>query len=57
MQEGRFAILARSDPKQAETLFKLAQGDIDDQWNYYEQMAGIEREISSSLEGSSNHES
>ena len=45
MQEGRFAILARTDPEQAKHLFELAQADIDDQWNYYEQMAGIEREI------------
>ncbi|MDC0935194.1 pyruvate:ferredoxin (flavodoxin) oxidoreductase [Pirellulales bacterium] len=51
MQEGRFAILARSDPERAERLFALAQRDIDDQWNYYEQMAGIEREISSHQEG------
>ena len=56
MKEGRFAILARSDPKQAEALFRLAQSDIDDQWNYYEQMAGIEREISSSPEGNNHHE-
>jgi hypothetical protein len=26
-------------------LFDLAQRDINDQWHYYEQMAGIEREI------------
>ncbi len=49
MKEGRFAILARSNPEQAKRLFQLAQGDIDDQWNYYEQMAGIEREITSDL--------
>ena len=51
MKEGRFAILARSDPKHAQNLFKLAQSDIDDQWNYYEQMAGIEREIANSPDG------
>ena len=45
MQEGRFAMLARSQPEQAEVLFKLAQQDIDDQWRYYEQMAGIERSL------------
>ena len=27
------------------TCFGLAQRDIDDQWRYYEQMAGMEREI------------
>ncbi|MCG8448662.1 MAG: pyruvate:ferredoxin (flavodoxin) oxidoreductase [Pirellulales bacterium] len=53
MKEGRFAILARSDPQQAQALFKLAQSDIDDQWNYYEQMAGIEREIADGLKGDS----
>jgi pyruvate-ferredoxin/flavodoxin oxidoreductase len=44
-QEARFAMLARSDPKTAERLAVLAQKDIDDQWHYYEQMAGVEREI------------
>ena len=34
-----------SDPEHAEHLFELAQKDIDDQWHYYEQMAGVEREI------------
>jgi pyruvate-ferredoxin/flavodoxin oxidoreductase len=46
MQEARFAILARSDPKQAARLFDLAQKDIDDQWHYYEQMTGMKRAIS-----------
>jgi pyruvate-ferredoxin/flavodoxin oxidoreductase len=46
MQEARFAMLARSQPEEAERLFKLAQQDIDDQWHYYEQMAGVVREIS-----------
>jgi pyruvate-ferredoxin/flavodoxin oxidoreductase len=45
MQEARFAMLSRSDPEQAEYLFNLAQRDIDDQWHYYEQMAGVERAI------------
>ncbi len=44
-QEARFAMVARSDPKNAERLSALAQKDIDDQWHYYEQMAGVEREI------------
>ena len=51
MKEGRFAILARSDPQHSKRLFELAQRDIDDQWNYYEQMAGIERDISDGLVG------
>jgi pyruvate-ferredoxin/flavodoxin oxidoreductase len=46
MQEARFAMLARSNPEEAERLFQLAQQDINDQWHYYEQMAGIERQIS-----------
>ncbi len=50
MQEGRFAMLARTDPKRAEYLFALAQQDIDDQWHYYEQMAGVERNISGEFE-------
>jgi pyruvate-ferredoxin/flavodoxin oxidoreductase len=50
MQEGRFAMLARSDPEHARHLFELAQADIDDQWHYYQQMAGVEREIPSETE-------
>ena len=51
MKEGRFAILARSNPEHAKELFELAQNDINDQWSYYEQMAGIERELADSLGG------
>ncbi len=43
--EGRFAMLARSNPAAAERLFELAQRDIDDQWHYYEQLAGVVREV------------
>ena len=43
--EARFAALARSNPKEADRLFALAQRDINDQWHFYEQMAGVEREI------------
>ncbi len=45
MQEARFAMLARTNPQHAEQLFELAQRDIDDQWHYYEQMAGVQRDI------------
>jgi pyruvate-ferredoxin/flavodoxin oxidoreductase len=45
MQEARFAMLARSNPEEADRLFALAQKDIEDQWHYYEQMAGVERDI------------
>lgn len=43
--EARFAALMRSNPEEADRLFELAQQDIDDQWHYYEQLAGVEREI------------
>ncbi len=49
-KEGRFAITARSNPEGAKRLFELAQQDIDDQWHYYEQMAGIERQVSEEQE-------
>ena len=45
-KEARFAMLARSNPDQAEELFRLAQEDIDEQWHLYQQMAGIERTMS-----------
>jgi pyruvate-ferredoxin/flavodoxin oxidoreductase len=45
MKEARFATLMRSNPEQADRLFQLAQAEIDDRWHYYEQMAGIEREL------------
>ena len=51
-QEARFAMLERSAPAEAERLFDLAQRDIDDQWHYYEQMAGMEREVATD----SNHD-
>lgn len=43
--EARFAMLARSNPAAAEKLFDLAQRDIDDQWHYYEQLSGVQREV------------
>ena len=50
MQEARFAMLARTNPSHAEQLLDLAQRDIDDQWNYYEQMAGVHRDITDEIE-------
>ena len=38
-------MLARTDPEHAKHLFALAQADIDEGWNYYSQMAGVERGI------------
>ncbi len=50
MQEARFAMLTRTNPKRADQLFQLAQRDIDDQWHYYEQMAGVKRSIVDELD-------
>jgi pyruvate-ferredoxin/flavodoxin oxidoreductase len=44
-QEARFAMVQRGDPQNAQRLTALAQQDIDDQWHYYEQMAGVERDV------------
>jgi pyruvate-ferredoxin/flavodoxin oxidoreductase len=44
-QEGRFAMAIRSNPEHAEKLIALAQQDVDNQWHYYEQMAGVERDF------------
>ncbi len=44
-KEARFAMLARSNPERAKMLADLAQREIDDRWNYYEQLAGVEREV------------
>jgi pyruvate-ferredoxin/flavodoxin oxidoreductase len=44
-KEGRYAMLERSDPERAEELFDLAQRDIDERWNFYEQMAGVVRTL------------
>ncbi|KPJ67101.1 MAG: pyruvate-flavodoxin oxidoreductase [Coxiella sp. DG_40] len=39
MNENRFRILARHNPKQAEHLMQLAQDDIDRRWRKYQSMA------------------
>lgn len=44
-KEARFSILLHSDPTRAEHLMRLAQGDIDDRWHYYEQIANVERSL------------
>jgi len=44
-KEARFAMLVRADPERAERLQDLAQQDIDEQWHYYEQLAGVERSV------------
>ncbi|MEW6741380.1 MAG: pyruvate:ferredoxin (flavodoxin) oxidoreductase [Planctomycetota bacterium] len=45
MKEGRFSMLARTNPEQAKTLFELARHDIAERWHFYEQMAGVERDL------------
>jgi pyruvate-ferredoxin/flavodoxin oxidoreductase len=55
MKEGRFAMLAQSDPERADHLVKAAQADIDARWQYYEQMAGVHRVITDEEEGNGEH--
>ena len=40
MKEARFAMLARSKPKESEPP-GAAQQDIAERWTYYEQLAGV----------------
>jgi pyruvate-ferredoxin/flavodoxin oxidoreductase len=39
--ETRFSMLARSDPKEAADLAKLAQQDVDVRWKHYADMAAV----------------
>ena len=48
--EGRYAVLRRSNPERAEQLHALAQKDVDERWSYYEQLAGVERQLTSDPE-------
>jgi pyruvate-ferredoxin/flavodoxin oxidoreductase len=43
--ETRFAVLARTHPERAAELADLAQGDADERWRYYEQLAGMHRSV------------
>src|SRR4029453_11983446 len=43
--ETRFAILERTNPARARELSDLLQGDIDERWRYYEQLAAMHRRI------------
>ena len=52
MQQGRFAMLARSKPEDSERLLKLGQGDIDARWGFYEQLASVTRSANGSGGGS-----
>jgi hypothetical protein len=46
MKEGRYAMLAQSDPARARQLLKVAQHDADARWQFYEQVAGVHRVVS-----------
>ncbi|MGD9792478.1 MAG: pyruvate:ferredoxin (flavodoxin) oxidoreductase [Acidimicrobiia bacterium] len=41
--EGRFAMLRRSDPEQADRLLSLAQSDVNERWRLYSQLAAMEQ--------------
>jgi pyruvate-ferredoxin/flavodoxin oxidoreductase len=43
MKEGRYAMLAQSDPARSRQLLKASQQDADARWNLYEQIAGVHR--------------
>ncbi len=42
-REGRFAMLARSNPERAEELLEQEQRDIDNRWHLYEQLVTVHR--------------
>jgi pyruvate-ferredoxin/flavodoxin oxidoreductase len=44
-KEGRFAVLARSQPERADMLMKLAETDAKARRLQYEQLAGVHREV------------
>jgi pyruvate-ferredoxin/flavodoxin oxidoreductase len=41
--EARYSMLQRSDPDRSALLLGLAQSDVTARWQYYEQLAGVER--------------
>jgi pyruvate-ferredoxin/flavodoxin oxidoreductase len=45
MKEGRYAMLAQSDPGRSKQLMKAAQHDADARWQLYEQVAGVHRVV------------
>ncbi|MSR63699.1 MAG: hypothetical protein EXS08_14830 [Planctomycetes bacterium] len=47
-KEGRFAMLARANPERAALLMRQAQEDIDEQYRYYAQLDGVERNVAAS---------
>ncbi len=45
LKEGRYAMLAQSDPARSKHLLKAAQHDADARWQLYEQVAGVHRVV------------
>ncbi|MDP1900294.1 MAG: pyruvate:ferredoxin (flavodoxin) oxidoreductase [Rubrivivax sp.] len=45
MKEGRYAMLAQSDPARSKQLLKASQHDADARWQLYEQIAGVHRVV------------
>ena len=45
MAETRFSMLTRANPERAAHLMAMAQADADERWNYYSQMAAVERSM------------
>ena len=45
LKEGRYAMLAQSDPARSKQLLKAAQHDADARWQLYEQVAGVHRVV------------
>jgi pyruvate-ferredoxin/flavodoxin oxidoreductase len=45
LKEGRYAMLAQSDPARSKQLLKAAQHDADARWQLYEQIAGVHRVV------------
>lgn len=41
--EARYSMLRRSDPDRSAELLALAQSDVTARWDYYQQLAGVER--------------
>jgi pyruvate-ferredoxin/flavodoxin oxidoreductase len=50
MKEARYAMLARANPAHADQLMALAQRDVEERWRFYEQLAGIDRNVAGRAE-------
>ncbi|MDH3308371.1 MAG: thiamine pyrophosphate-dependent enzyme, partial [Acidimicrobiia bacterium] len=44
-QEARYTMLARTRPEESARLMEMAQADIDARWEFYSQMADVDRTI------------